>query len=103
MKSGGLMKSLGSYTLNKLQKHSHLYTSVNFNFALEEFYSKIVFLTGIKKRYQKKRQTSQLEIPDTVENIQKWKIKRREPLVAFSLLMRITIKFVNLQIQKYKC
>jgi 16S rRNA G966 N2-methylase RsmD len=81
MKSGGFDEVSHYYALNKLQKHSHLYTSANLiSFPGRIFeikncipYNKIEMKTFLK---DKKANITTRNFPETVENIRKkWKIK----------------------------
>jgi hypothetical protein len=81
MKSGGFDEIGTFYTLNKLQKHSHLYTSTNLiSFPGRIFeikncitYNKVEMKTFLQ---DKKANVTIRNFPDTVENIRKkWKIK----------------------------
>jgi hypothetical protein len=89
MKSGGFYEVGNFFTLNKLQKHSHLYTSTNLIsfpgriFEIENCisYSKL----EMKKFLQdKKANVTTRNFPDTVENIRKkWKIKDGGTIYCF--------------------
>ena len=89
MKSGGFNEVGNFFTLNKLQKHSHLYTSTNLIsfpgriFEIENCisYSKL----EMKKFLQdKKANVTTRNFPDTVENIRKkWKIKDGGTIYCF--------------------
>jgi hypothetical protein len=81
MKSGGFDEVARFYSLNKLQKHSHLYTSatlISFPGRIFEIENCIPYRKQELKTYlqNKKANITTRNFPDTVENIRKkWNIK----------------------------
>ena len=89
MKSGGFSEVGNFYSLNKLHKHSHLYTSTNLIafpgriFKIENCfpYSKLEMKNNFQDR---KANITTRNFPDTVENIRKkWKIKDGGTVYSF--------------------
>ncbi len=89
MKSGGFDEVATFYALNKLHKHSHLYTSLNlisFPGRIFEITRCIPYSKNEMKTYlqDKKANITTRNFPDTVENIRKkWKIKDGGNLYCF--------------------
>jgi hypothetical protein len=81
MKSGGFDEVSAYFAVNKLQKHSHLYTSTNlisFPGRIFEIQNCIPYSKYEMKLFlqNKKANVTTRNFPDTVENIRKkWKIK----------------------------
>jgi hypothetical protein len=89
MKSGGFYEAGNFYALNKLQKHSHLYTStslISFPGRIFEIENCIPYSKLEMKKFlqDKKANVTTRNFPDTVENIRKkWKIKDGGTIYCF--------------------
>jgi 16S rRNA G966 N2-methylase RsmD len=89
MKSGGFDQVGNSYKLEKLHKHSHLYTSddlITFPGRIFEIQKNISYSKNEMKKYfeNQKANISIRNFPETVENIRKkWKIKDGGNLYCF--------------------
>jgi hypothetical protein len=89
MKSGGFDEVGTFYKLNKLHKHSHLYTSdnlISFPGRVFKIENSIVYTKIEMKRFleNQKANVTTRNFPETVENIRKkWKIKEGGNLYCF--------------------